>query len=433
MYENHIYSPALQDEALFDPYAQAPARGFVFTLLIGLIWGLGTGFSAQTDENTQLTSGATLLLVFGLFTFIKLDWVFAWLGTWGGWMLAIHGIVAVFSGIVNQSHPAAILRYLLLLPCLSLLLATIRIGPAAVEGMRAGLTWAAFGFVFYHILFVDFASLSNPNYRINLFMNPNGVGFISAMCAASMLDYALRIIARTHRWLSIKTGIFFAAVLLCAIVCFATKSRTASIVFFMAMLVRLYLSLGLGRALLFGIGSATVLLVISAAASTSISEEISEIFQLTNKHRGITGGTGRFAIWSFVIRDIWLNNFLYGVGPAEHLAHTAPIGASSAHNGMLAYLADLGLLGAAPIMILIVICAKRAFRLRRNPHFFFAITIFAAGMVESIGETMFFSFGNPASLLFLFSVAMLSIPQYVDPEALPLTEQQHAELAYANY
>jgi O-antigen ligase len=295
------------------------------------------------------------------------------------------------------------------------------------------LTWAAFTFVFYHILFVDFAALSNPNYRINLFMNPNGVGFISAMCAASMLDYALRIIARTHRWLSLKTAIFFAAVLLCAIVCVATKSRTASIVFFMAVLVRLYLSLGLGRALLLGIGATVALLVTSSIISTSISGQINEIFQLTDKHRNIAGGTGRFGIWSFVIRDIWLPNFLYGVGPAQHMALTKPVGGSSAHNGMLAYLGDLGLLGAAPIMILVGVCAVRAFRLRRNPHFYFAITIFAAGIVESLGETMFFSFGNPASLLFLFAVAMLVIPQYVDPTGAQFTEQQLAEQAYANY
>ena len=41
-------------------------------------------------------------------------------------------------------------------------------------------------FVAYHLLFLNFTRLSDPYYRINLFMNPNRVGVCQAMSPTEM-------------------------------------------------------------------------------------------------------------------------------------------------------------------------------------------------------------------------------------------------------
>jgi O-antigen ligase len=103
------------------------------------------------------------------------------------------------------------------------------------------------------------------------------------------------------------------------------------------------------------------------------------------------------------------NDMVLMAAPSDSIAST------SAHNGLLVALAETGLLGTVPLILLLFYCAKGVFRHRSSAIRPWAVATFAAGLTESMGESMLFSMGNPASLLFLLAVAALALP--VQPDA----------------
>jgi hypothetical protein len=137
---------------------------------------------------------------------------------------------------------------------------------------------------------------------------------------------------------------------------------------------------------------------------------------LHDQNRSIETGTSRYLAWSYVVHEQWLPNFYFGVGPGRHgPALESAVGVSSAHNGLLINLAEVGVSGAAPLLLVLGLSLARA---RRNPDAGWALPIMVTGIVESGAETMFFGMGSSASLLFLLAVAVLaSDPTRMSPAA----------------
>lgn len=385
-------------------------QGFFAFLAVGVLWGLGTGFShfVTTEEFAYWVQGPTLALVMALACVATTRTLTAWTGNVAGLMICLHVVAATLSGLVNGAHHMAIIRFVLLLPAISIMLAAVQVSASGGrDGLRAGLTFAGAMVVLYHLFFLDTDALINPMYRLSAFLGPNGIGFIAAMTGVSMLDYALTRLGR-HRALSLWSVALLAMAFVCVVLCVATKSRTAMLAFTVGVVLRLYLFLGFTRTFLLCTAGASIAFTLAWSLVATFGQRVAEIFQFNDRLRGLEGGTGRFAAWGWIIREIIYPNFLIGVGPQQHTGITNNyINISSAHNGLLANLADTGIVGGLPLIIILLVCVRRGWTVRHEPTYQFAITLFAVGLVESMAETMFFSIGNPGSLLFMLAVAVL--------------------------
>lgn len=410
---------SVADDLQVTPLAPAPGRISIAFLVGCFVWSVGSAFSHFYGEETaHWIAGGVLALAIVIIGLPHLQLLVAWVQSVLGLLIAAHAAAALLSGIVNGGHPLAAVRYLLLIPAISIMITAVRLGDRGVAGTRLGITLGGIAFCIYQFSFLDFGSLLNPRYRLFLFLNPNGVGFIAAMTGISLLDYALTRFFVHRKRVGPRTIALFGGVGMCLLLCVATKSRTATLVMLTGSLLRVYLSLGATRSLLLGAVVALLSVTVAWDAVAAAGDQVAEVFQLNDQHRSIDKGTGRFRIWSWVIREVWLEHPFLGVGPQGHMMLTSDrTGISSAHNGLIGVLADTGIVGALPLLIILGICTRRAFLQRRNPRYFFAITLFAGGLLESVAELMFFSIGNPGSLLFLLSVGLLSVQSPMENEA----------------
>ena len=159
-------------------------------------------------------------------------------------------------------------------------------------------------------------------------------------------------------------------------------------------------------------------LVLLVLYFTHNSAFLVDLLSLDDKYRSVESGTGRFALWKFVVNELFVQAPLLGVGPGNHydIVQEA-VRHSSAHNGFLMALAETGIFGALPLLALVFLCTWKLMVFRRNPGAAWAAALFVAGLTESMGEIMFFSIGNPGSLLFLISAATLASGSFAEKRA----------------
>ena len=369
------------------------------------LWGLATGFSYWTGLGA-LAQGGGLVAAALLFLLAGLVWPATWL-SYAGLLMTAHAVAALLSAVLN-GPTWFVVRYVLLLPALLLMLSVVRVGEKAIRCVQAGLTLAVVVFAVYHLAFVDVSALTTASYRLDSFLNPNSIGYIAALGGISLIDFVIRRWPQPRERWSPTTLCIAGALAACFVLCLATKSRTATIVLIFGVTVRLYLALGMARVFILSVVG-LISIAIAWEAVASFSTNVATTYQLFDRTRGLSGGTGRFQIWQVVVERIWLPNVLFGVGPGNHMEVTHfYTGVRSVHNGLLQNLAEVGLIGAAPLVLLLVHCFKSAHRQRRDGRIHFAIALLAGGCLASVPEEMFFSIGNPGSLLFLLSVAVLA-------------------------
>lgn len=373
-------------------------------IVLGFLWGLTCNFSLAAGEDVApLLQGAGLALALGLACLERgtVRPLLAWTRSEIGLLIAVHALAAIVSGLLSQSSPAAILRYVLLLPAVSLLLFVGSRGSDSVGGLRTGLLLAGIAFVVFHLYHLDVGSLFDPRYRLTVFINTNGVAFISAMTCVLLLAPS---IARGRTVLAFR----LLAVGMCSLLVFATKSRTGMLALVSGALVHLILRARSSRrtmwAALVSAGAALAILV-AVPPTQRLVDGLANIYMLDDEYRSIESGTYRYEAWRYVISDLWLPNPLLGVGPGRHSSMVnSALDVPGAHNGVLANLADVGLLGTGPLLLVTLIALARAKRATSSSA---ALALLVAGMVESGAETMWFSMGNTGSLLFLVSVTVL--------------------------
>src|SRR5438105_2859995 len=142
----------------------------------------------------------------------------------------------------------------------------------------------------------------------------------------------------------------------------------------------------LKRALFAGIICLSVLIV--SGKLDAGFEKLNDVLMLHESDRSIESATFRYETWSYVI-SLWLRNPLLGVGPGGHEAYVQhALGISGAHNGVLANLADVGLVGTLPLIIGLLWCLSKG---RHHSNRNVALPLVVAGIVESGAESMLFS------------------------------------------
>jgi O-antigen ligase len=140
---------------------------------------------------------------------------------------------------------------------------------------------------------------------------------------------------------------------------------------------------------------AMVLLVYQQAALDGISA----LFFLDDKNRGIgTGFTGRVGAWQEAI-DLFSENPIFGVGFRMHERYMTIL--SSAHNGYVSLLAEVGIVGAVPLVALVLLLTLRLARraLQGDPMAIVGFSFVMGYLLIAAFERLFLNMGNPTSVV----------------------------------
>lgn len=226
-------------------------------------------------------------------------------------------------------------------------------------------------------------------------LNPNTI----ALVTISVVVAACIFSNRPLRYALIAPG---------AVIIYLTGSRASAVAALIAITIVFFLLQGrkgpiqmvLAAFMLAGTVSALVLVV------PEVSMHVDQYFAINNKQRGIqSGATGRAQTWV----EVWnlaLDHPFTGVGLRAHegLLKTN----TSAHNGYLATLAEIGFMGFACVMALIVAGIVSLLRWQGDEQWQRVQAVLlglALGyMVLALFERYLLNFGNPTSLLFLLAI-----------------------------
>lgn len=226
-------------------------------------------------------------------------------------------------------------------------------------------------------------------------LNPNAISIVGV--SAVLAAYAIR--TAIMRYLVAAAGITVIAL---------TGSRASMVAalagLFIIFLIRLK---GVKTRTKFAIfGSIAVVTLIGGYFSDVLLDYLGDFFALHSRYRGIeAGASGRFLLW----RETWqlfLDNPVIGVGFRAH-EYIIKVG-TSAHNGYLAMLAEIGLFGFASVIYLIVTGIGSLWREANEPDGTWAYSVLVGVcfgyLLLAMFERYLINVGNPTSLLFLLGI-----------------------------
>ncbi|CAG0988498.1 hypothetical protein ANRL3_02607 [Anaerolineae bacterium] len=224
-------------------------------------------------------------------------------------------------------------------------------------------------------------------------LNPNSIGVITI--SAALAAMAIR------NWL-LRYGLI---VMVFGII-YLTGSRSAAISSLLGLAIIGYERTRTGKntlRLFMALGSLLVFAVLLIFWKT-LWPLIDGFLQLHSESRGIgSGATGRTEAWLLTWR-LFLENPVLGIG---FRAHDNVLGGSS-HNGYLASLAEIGLIGFTALLYLLFSGAFLLWRKARETGWTFSHSILfglcCSNLFLAIFERYLINVGNPTSLLFLVSI-----------------------------
>lgn len=203
-----------------------------------------------------------------------------------------------------------------------------------------------------------------------------------------------------------------------------TSSRAAAIAVLSGLAVVAYLRLqARGRSLLL---PAAVLLLAAVGATVTygdrIYQSVDQVYALSTADRGLgSGASGRLTAWKGTW-DLFVRNPAIGIGfrAHEHLLKAD----TSAHNGYLATLAEIGLLGFLSVAYLIWRALKLWWSAAHEPnqtvHASILFGLCVGYLLLALFERYLINVGNPTSLLFLLCIMQ---PRYSETAFSPEDEE----------
>lgn len=233
-------------------------------------------------------------------------------------------------------------------------------------------------------------------------LNPNTVALVSI----SVLFAAMSI-----RTLALRLAVMGPVVGIIVL----TSSRAAAGAAVVGLVLVVWLRLRARRRPVLLFAGIALLLAVGVAIvyGDVIYKTLDRLYALSTADRGITSGaSGRMAAWKGTW-DLFVHNPALGVGfrAHEHILKAD----TSAHNGYLATLAEVGVLGFLGVLYLVVRGLHLLWADSRDPDRVFIQSILLGLCVGYLLLAMFerylINVGNPTSLLFLISIMRPGIPQ----------------------
>ncbi|MGH7217312.1 MAG: O-antigen ligase family protein [Nitrospiraceae bacterium] len=249
-------------------------------------------------------------------------------------------------------------------------------------------------------------------------LNPNTIALVSTsvlLAAMSIRTLALRLVVMGPiAWIIILTS-----------------SRAAAVAAFVGLGMVVWLRLRASRRpvlLLAGIGLLLAVVVMIAYGDV-IYRTVDRFYALSTADRGVTSGaSGRVTAWKWTW-DLFIRNPVFGVG---FRAHEYLLKAdSSSHNGYLATLAEVGILGFLGVLYLTMRGLHLLWAGSQKPGPGFSQSILfglcVAYLLLAVFERYLINVGNPTSLLFLVGIMRSgatedSVDEVDELEAEPLDE-----------
>lgn len=193
-----------------------------------------------------------------------------------------------------------------------------------------------------------------------------------------------------------------------AVIIVLTSSRAAAVAAVAGLAMIVWLRLRENRQTLLALAGIGLLLTVGVAVAYGdlLYNTLDRFYDLSRADRGIgSGATGRTTAWKMTW-ELFLRNPVLGVGFRAH-EQVLNVG-SSAHNGYLATLAEVGIIGFLAVAFLVV----RGFRLlwvrSEDPERMFGSSVLlgvaVAYLLLAVFERYLINVGNPTSLLFLLSI-----------------------------
>lgn len=237
-----------------------------------------------------------------------------------------------------------------------------------------------------------------PGVRLGLgkdILNPNAIAMVSFSAALSTMAF--------RNWL-----IRYALMAPVFVILYLTGSRASTVATLIGLSIIAYertrLSTWKTKVFMF--------LTLSVALSAilfnweTVWSSVKDFLQLESRDRGFeSGASGRTVVWNATWELFWDNPVL-GIG---FRAHEVLLGISS-HNGYLAMLAEIGLIGFVAVIYIILIGVFLLWRKVRHTELTFSHSILfglsCGYLFLAMFERFLINVGNPTSLLFLIATLM---------------------------
>lgn len=150
--------------------------------------------------------------------------------------------------------------------------------------------------------------------------------------------------------------------------------------------------------------------VLAAIYWNSILGAVTKFLALNNSYRGLgSGATGRLDAWK-AAWDLFLSSPVVGVGFRAHESIVESITGteSSAHNGYLALLAEIGIVGSLSVLYMVIAGIRRLKRLAGSTKGVVSISVLlgicCGYCFVALFERYLLNVGNPTSLLFMLGI-----------------------------
>jgi O-antigen ligase len=226
-------------------------------------------------------------------------------------------------------------------------------------------------------------------------LNPNTIGLVSTsvlFAAMSIRTLVLRLVV-----MGPIAGIIV-----------MTGSRTAAVAAVVGLAMTVWLRQRARKRSVLLIGGIGLILAVGVtlAYGDVVYRALDRFYGLSTADRGISSGaSGRVAAWKWTW-DLFVHNPVIGVG---FRAHEFLLKAdSSSHNGYLATLAEVGILGFLGVLFLIARGLRLLWAGSREPGPGFSQSILfglcVGYLLLAVFERYLINVGNPTSLLFLVSI-----------------------------
>lgn len=226
-------------------------------------------------------------------------------------------------------------------------------------------------------------------------LNPNALALLSAAVVCAALAF--------NKWLIVIPIIGLASAVI-----FATDSRASAVTCIIAIGISMYI-----RRQLLGVWGKVaaifaVVLVVAASVyySSTIVSHLENFFRWSDSYRGVgTGFSGRTIVWQEAWQ-LFLDNPVIGVGyrAQEYFLEKD----SSAHNGYLGMLAEIGLIGSCAALYFIIVGIRALVGITKQPRRKFIQSLFlglsVGYLVLAFFERYLINVGNPLSIMFLMAV-----------------------------
>lgn len=256
--------------------------------------------------------------------------------------------------------------------------------------------------VFVFLMFIALICFALYEYRPGIRLGKNyGVENSNAI---AMVAFSVAIVSFVYKSIMIRV-LFFIPMLTIIVL---TGSRASLLSLFIGLIIIYFFKLKNSDNKYRFLVAPLFILILLCVYFDFFWQKVSSFFELDSLHRGLSSGaSGRTVAWQEVW-ELFLNNPVIGVGFRAH--ETLLTTSTSAHNGYLSLLAEIGLFGFISAVVFSLFGMLKLCLVALKEKFLAYPTILmglCSGYIFlCVFERYFFNFGNPASVLFLFSIML---------------------------